>query len=62
MATRDRSLAELDEAIRKTTKASEQADKHLQELKRAAACADKRKQRLEQALNKVCDDCDFTQD
>ena len=57
MATRDRSLAELDEAIRKTTKASEQADKHLQEKKRAAACADKRKQRLEQALNKICDDC-----
>ena len=57
MATRDRSLAELDEAIRKTTKASEQADKHLQEKKRAAACADKRKQRLEQALKKVCDDC-----
>lgn len=57
MATRDRSLAELDEAIRKTTKASEQADKHLQEKKRAAACSDKRKQRLEQALKKVCDDC-----
>ena len=57
MATRDRSLAELDEAIRKTTKASEQADKRLQELKRAAACFDKRKQRLEQALKKVCDDC-----
>ena len=57
MATRDRSLAELDEAIRKTTKASEQADKRLQELKRAAACSDKRKQRLEQALKKVCDDC-----
>ena len=57
MATRDRSLAELDEAIRKTTKASEQADNHLQEKKRAAACADKRKQRLEQALKKVCDDC-----
>ena len=57
MATRDRSLAELDEAIRKTTKASEQADKHLQEKKRAAACSDKRKQRLEQVLKKVCDDC-----
>ena len=57
MATRDRSLAELDEAIRKTTKTSEAADTRLQELKRAAACADKRKQRLEQALKKVCDDC-----
>ena len=57
MATRDRSLAELDEAIRKTTKTSEAADTRLQELKRAAACADKRKQCLEQALNKVCDDC-----
>ena len=57
MATRDRSLAELDEAIRKTTKTSEAADKRLQELKRAAACADKRKQRLVQALKKVCDDC-----
>ena len=57
MATKDRSLAELDEAIRKTTKTSEAADKRLQELKRAAACSDKRKQRLEQALKKVCDDC-----
>ena len=57
MATKDRSLAELDEAIRKTTKTSEAADKHLQEKKRATACAAKRKQRLEQELAKVCDDC-----